>query len=219
MMQTTTQNVVVVPGHDGSTYPNYSKKSSMVLGIFHLVILFVAFVACVVGIALVNLDGQKGSLIISMVGSAVYVAAGICAVVGGCNAKRGVVIASTVLNIICSVLAVINVITFMIAIVALHAALGGTRPVISDEYDTTILAICYVLFFVFLAQAVITIWTSAIGCSVTCCGATNQTNPPIVVTGAPVVVPMHGEQMQQTSYGYDQPADGYNPGAGMPPKQ
>ena len=53
-----------------------------------------------------------------------------------------------------------------------------------------------------------------------------QTNPPVVVTttGAPVVVAIHGQPMQPPSYGYDQPnyddqAGGYNPGAGMPPKQ
>ena len=67
MMQTTTQNVVVVPSHDGSTYPNYSKKSSLVLGSVHLVGAFVVFILSVVGVALMGPDGPKGSLVFSMI--------------------------------------------------------------------------------------------------------------------------------------------------------
>ena len=70
MMQTTTQNVGVVPGHDGSTYVNYAKKSSTVLGSFHLVDVFVIFVASVVGVTLVDPEGPKGSLVFSMICSA-----------------------------------------------------------------------------------------------------------------------------------------------------
>ncbi|KAK2181147.1 hypothetical protein NP493_409g04014 [Ridgeia piscesae] len=232
-----TQNVVVVPSHDGTTYPNYSKKSSLVLGIFHLVIVFVLFIMSIVGVALATAATNRSSLVFPMIGCALYLAAGICAVVAGCNGKRGVVIASTVLNIICAVIAVIYVIIMVIAIAALHALLATTNHsyYIQGNYNSSttashaaikvLLGVFYVIFFVYLAQAVITIWTSAIGCSVTCCGSNNQTQPPVVMTttsGAPVVVPMHGQQIVQTSYAppnYDHQAGGYNPGAGMPLKQ
>ena len=67
MMQTTTQNVGVVPGHDGSTYPNYSKTSSLGLGIFHVVIVFEVLIASVIGLALVEPGGPKGALEFSMI--------------------------------------------------------------------------------------------------------------------------------------------------------
>ena len=70
MMQTTTQNVVVVPGYDGSTYPNYAKKSSLALGIFHLVIVFVVFVASVVGESLATANTPTTSLVFPMIACA-----------------------------------------------------------------------------------------------------------------------------------------------------
>ncbi|KAI0232003.1 hypothetical protein LSAT2_017654 [Lamellibrachia satsuma] len=70
----------------------------------------------------------------------------------------------------------------------------------SDLY-TTALVILYLALFIYLAQAIVSIWLSAIGCSVSCCGSNNpQVNQPVAVA-APAMAPMHVVQpMQQGPY-------------------
>ncbi|KAI0242577.1 hypothetical protein LSAT2_012539 [Lamellibrachia satsuma] len=144
-------------------------------------------------LSLVACDRLRGDVIASMVLSSLEVIA-------------SMVIASMVLSIITSIVAICTVIALAVAISVLTSARTERKRYSSVYYRsehsdlyTTALVILYMGLFVY--QAVVSIWLSAIGCSVSCCGShSTQVNQPVAMT-APAMAPMHVVQpMQQAPY-------------------
>ncbi|KAI0229244.1 hypothetical protein LSAT2_020325, partial [Lamellibrachia satsuma] len=85
---------------------------------------------------------------------------------------------------------------------------------------TNALVILYMGLFIYLAQAVVSIWLSVIGCSISCCGShTTQVNQPVAMT-APAMAPMDVVQpMQQGPYVVQGAYPAYQPQGAYPINQ
>lgn len=200
----------LIPSNDGK-YPKYKKTSSVILGICHFVTISAMVGISIAGVAMHDAIRWEyaGPMAWNLVCCVLYVTTAVLVVVAGRTQKRGVVISSMVLSIITSVCAANMAVYSAIVVPVLRFRLSDSIDYYYDDnYDSfrdlpdsdqdfrSALVLYCLMLIASLALTILSIWSSAIGCKVACCGdcCGPQVNQPVIMLTAPVA-PVQATQL------------------------
>ncbi|KAI0207153.1 hypothetical protein LSAT2_008172 [Lamellibrachia satsuma] len=183
------QNVVIMPQYvtsqpEPQVWTNYASKSSLILGATQIAIglLCILFNAVAIGAhsttAVVG-HGIWGGLFFILTGAF------------GVMAGKLRTTCSIVTFMVLSILGAVIFVTFVMVLAAIGVAIDH------DQGQKSAKAMDAVLLGLSLLEAVVAIWSSALGCSTVCCGRRSQSG--IVMQQGPVMMNTGGTQVLYTT--------------------
>ncbi|KAK2172047.1 hypothetical protein NP493_997g00017 [Ridgeia piscesae] len=189
-------NEALIPSTEGK-YPNYQKTSSTILGTCHIIIVVTLIVINSVGVSMHETLtwGVAGTMVWNLAWCGLYGITAAFVLVAGRSPRRGMVTTSMVLSIITAVFNGCMTITCATMILNCAASVDYDHDPDydhdhdhGDDYDyvnsmgyykdqTRLIILFFSLNLVAsVALTVVSIWSSALGCKVTCCGQVVKTS-------------------------------------------